>query len=92
MPAPTAVVQNKDKNGAEVSNEEEGILKWLVFELIQVMINPAETAIPTENPTSTEMHIDEESRPHFPPSAQTVCCPYSTLLIHRQLQNHRYEE
>ena len=92
MPAPTAVVQKKDKNGSEGSEEEDGIPIWLVFELIQVMINPTETSIPTENPPSTEMHIDEESRPHFPPSAQTVCYPNSIPLIYRLLRNHRYEE
>jgi len=39
------------------------------------MIDPIEHEIPAEAmPLSshTEMHIDEESRPHFPPSAQTV--------------------
>jgi len=39
------------------------------------MIDPVEHQIPAEAiPVSatTEMHIDEESRPHFPPSTQTV--------------------
>jgi hypothetical protein len=36
------------------------------------MINPEDPAIPAVENTSSEMHIDEESRPHFPPSTQTV--------------------
>jgi hypothetical protein len=36
------------------------------------MINPTETTVPVETPASAEMHIDEESRPHFPPSTETV--------------------
>ena len=39
---------------------------------MKVMINPTEPAIPVTEITTEEMHIDEESRPHFPPSTQTV--------------------
>jgi len=36
------------------------------------MINPTENAIPSEVSLTAEMHIDEESRPRFPPSTQMV--------------------
>jgi hypothetical protein len=36
------------------------------------MINPLEHEIPEDANPSAEMHIDEESRPHFPPTQQTV--------------------
>ena len=44
------------------------------------MINPTENEIPssTSLPT-TEMHIDEESRPHFPPSTQTTTSSKSQI-------------
>lgn len=72
MHVPTALVSNRDKTMD--ASEEQGKNALLIAVLIVVMINPTEHTIPvgsTAAPT-TEMHIDEESRPRFPPSAQTV--------------------
>jgi len=59
-----------------------------------VMIDPSNTAVPTAIPDQAEMHIDEESRPRFPPSSQTVCTPCLPSLtsdlyqIPNQKSNH----
>lgn len=50
------------------------------------MINPTENEIPTNSVSIAEMHIDEESRPKFPPSTQTVY-PSSIPANNRSLQN-----
>ena len=70
MPAPTAAIQNKKEDAVEI-NEDEGKTSQQ-NKLMKVMINPTEPAIPVTEITTEEMHIDEESRPHFPPSTQTV--------------------
>jgi len=46
-----------------------------------IMINPTENEIPHDAAPTTEMHIDEESRPRFPPSTQTVLPLTSPNLI-----------
>lgn len=45
------------------------------------MINPTENTVSVDVTAETEMHIDEESRPHFPPSSQTVLCLFLRILI-----------
>ena len=72
MVAPTAVLKPQqpeldtlDEEGISISNPM----------LIPVMINPTEVAILTDPVTAEEMHIDEESRPHFPASSQSVSPP-----------------
>jgi hypothetical protein len=50
--------------------------------LIPAMINPASNAVPAAPSDEAEMHIDEESRPRFPPSSQTVglhAFPFSNI-------------
>ena len=57
-----------------------------------VMINPTGNEIPANSLHATEMHIDEESRPRFPPSTQTVQILYNFFLTIRHLQNPKQEE
>jgi len=68
MPAPTAPLAQKTEQKA-TAMDDEGI------------IDPTATSIPSNAPTvSAEMHVDEESRPQFPPSAATVTILFMYVL------------
>jgi len=73
MVAPTAVLKPQQP---EVHTLDEECTSISTCILIPVMINPTEVTIPTDPPaTAEEMDIDEESRPHFPASSQSVLPP-----------------
>jgi hypothetical protein len=72
MVAPTAVLKPQLPEVDTVDEEGTSISICL---LIPVMINPTEVTIPADPPVAEEMHIDEESRPHFPASSQSVLPP-----------------
>lgn len=74
MVAPTAVVK---ENVLPTEEDEESDFRSDVL-LRLVMINPTETEIPSDA-AQTEMHIDEESRPRFPPSTQTITSSKSQI-------------
>src|SRR5271167_3713017 len=74
MVAPTAVV--KENVPPTEKDEESDFLSEFLLRL--VMINPTETEIPSDA-AQTEMHIDEESRPRFPPSTQTITSSKSQI-------------
>jgi hypothetical protein len=79
MPAPTAAASTavshiETQNTMEIIEEESTSMEN-DSALLTVMINPTETAIPLNAPSTDQMHIDEESRPHFPPSTQQVVPP-----------------
>jgi hypothetical protein len=77
MVAPTAVLKPQQPEVDTVDEEGTSILICL---LIPVMINPTEVTVPADPPAAEEMHIDEESRPHFPASSQSVLHPSKVPL------------
>jgi hypothetical protein len=78
MTAPTAI--RMDTVPLMASLEDTGTDARLVC-LISVMINPSNPAIPAEALEVEEVHMDTESRPHFPPSSQNVDLRTMTWLI-----------